>query len=632
MRIDLLARRWGGPDGGPDGMAVASAFLAWALAELGHEVRAYSATSSPAPWSHPRVAWRSRAPLVVPEDWSADLVISTVAPTWRRTAVAAATARASGRTLFWHHHGGVQEGHGCLFAAPPAVRPGAGWARSFVLAPSSWAAEIGAAAGRVGQEVLVADVAAAKGGHIALAVARELRELRWYALPGRGAPSDLAGWRQLPHATLAPGPQRPQDVLGRARVVLSPTRADVHPLVLVEAAVRGIPVVCSDLPGTRAAAGECGIYLPMGAPVAEWAAAVRAALGAAPEPLRLRPYREVVAEVLEQIGATSAPAKSARAAPQALPSVPAPAPVRHSARRSRPRVAILADVRTWCWARKSQALQRHLSGEFDVEVAYVLDRRPDPIPAADLYHTFEVFMAARVPAGRPYTTGITAHVWDGHLARFGEEGLRRIIHGARAFHANSVLLVEDTRRRFGIKSVYVPNGVDETFFHRTRPRAVADRLVVGFQGKPNPRKGHAIVVEACQLAGVELRDNVRTHRDALDAEGMREFYQDLHVLAVQSDMDGTPNSALEAAACGVAVVGNRIGNLPELIDGSNGILVERSAEDLAAALRSLSPARAVEMGAAARRTIEAAWTWRDLSQNYACMWREALAASDRRVA
>jgi hypothetical protein len=73
MRVDILARRWGGPDGGPDGMAVAASFLAFTLCQLGHEVRCYTAAAGDAPWRHPRATWHVRPSLVSPDDATADL-------------------------------------------------------------------------------------------------------------------------------------------------------------------------------------------------------------------------------------------------------------------------------------------------------------------------------------------------------------------------------------------------------------------------------------------------------------------------------------------------------------------------------------------------------------------------------
>ena len=300
MRIEILARRWGGPEGGPDGMAVACAFLAFTLAELGHEVRGYFGDKPAPAWGHPRIAWRHNPALIMPDDWLADLVVSTSQPTWRRTAAAAAEADARGRLVYWHHHSDVPPGYDCLLAAPPVVEGTPdGFVRRAVLPPSSWAVEAGGPRG--GEEVLVPGAGVAKGGHVARAVAWRCPDLGWYVLRGRCSGEDLLAWSSIPSATIAPGPMPPATFLGRARAVLAPTRFEVHPLTLVEAAVRGIPVVCSDLPGCRAALRSSARYVPPAAPAEAWQEALRAALGGRPRPLRLRPYRESVSRALEAL-------------------------------------------------------------------------------------------------------------------------------------------------------------------------------------------------------------------------------------------------------------------------------------------------------------------------------------------
>ena len=277
MKIDVLARRWGGPDGGHDGMAVAAGYLAATLAELGHEVRQ----------------------LGEPAGWSADLVITTVSPTWRRVAAEAQAQRALSRLVYWHHAGGLPPSFGCTLATPPAVDLSQDWRKIVILPPSSWAAEAGGDC--TGQEILVGGAGPAKGGHVALAVARLSPRLRWYVLPGRCSKADLAPWLALGRADVAPGLVPPSTFLARARALLAPTRFDVHPLLLVEAAVRGIPIVCSDLPGTRAAARESAAYLPMAASPDAWADALEKALRTPRPRLRLRPYREVVADALASL-------------------------------------------------------------------------------------------------------------------------------------------------------------------------------------------------------------------------------------------------------------------------------------------------------------------------------------------
>lgn len=277
MKIDVMARAWGGPEGASNGMAIAVAFFACTLARLGHEVRRTSAIA----------------------DGHADLVVTADSVTWKRTLAHAATHGQLERLVYWHHAGGVPQGHGRVLAAPPATPPQAGWSRHVVLPPSSWVAEAGGE--RTGGEIVVAGAGPAKGGHVALEVARRCPDLRWYVLQGRSAVTDRAPWQALPNAEVAPGVVEPSAFLARARAVLAPTRFETYGLTLVEAAVRGVPVVCTDLPATRSALGESAIYVPMQAPAEEWADALRSALSRELPRLQLRPYAEVVTEAVEQM-------------------------------------------------------------------------------------------------------------------------------------------------------------------------------------------------------------------------------------------------------------------------------------------------------------------------------------------
>jgi glycosyltransferase involved in cell wall biosynthesis len=294
-----------------------------------------------------------------------------------------------------------------------------------------------------------------------------------------------------------------------------------------------------------------------------------------------------------------------------------------------PRVLVLADVPNWAWARKAAALKRHLAGRIDVTVVHSTEAAANGVirrAAHDLYHTFEVCQVGVIPKDWPMTTGITAHVidtWESKKPGTVREWAARSI----GFHANSRMLQRELEAYLKRPVYYVPNGVDEEFFQRRRRRS-SSRLVVGYVARPNKRKGPEIVEEACRRAGVELRPVIRSWKNALTAEQMLEWYQDIHVLAVSSDMDGTPNPALEAAACECAVVSNRIGNMPEFIrDGVNGYLTERTVDGLAAALSSLAarPIEEVEaMGKAARATIIDDWTWKKRAVAYAEMWEKCL--------
>jgi phosphatidylinositol alpha-1,6-mannosyltransferase len=94
----------------------------------------------------------------------------------------------------------------------------------------------------------------------------------------------------------------------------------------------------------------------------------------------------------------------------------------------------------------------------------------------------------------------------------------------------------------------------------------------------------------------------RTRRGGLDVEGLGMVY-------------------LEAAACGLPVVGGTSGGAPEaVLDGITGHVVEpRSPEAVAAALTGLldDPARAAEMGAAGRAWVEQRWSWTTVAATFA---------------
>jgi glycosyltransferase involved in cell wall biosynthesis len=96
---------------------------------------------------------------------------------------------------------------------------------------------------------------------------------------------------------------------------------------------------------------------------------------------------------------------------------------------------------------------------------------------------------------------------------------------------------------------------------------------------------------------------------------------------VSSETDGTPNGALEAAACGRPIISNKIGNMPEfIVDGYNGFLVPRNIEAYVEKLLYLKHNRThlVEMGKNARKTIETGWTWKIQAENYRKMFRSII--------
>ena len=137
-------------------------------------------------------------------------------------------------------------------------------------------------------------------------------------------------------------------------------------------------------------------------------------------------------------------------------------------------------------------------------------------------------------------------------------------------------------------------------------------------GKKDSGKGLHFLRSVCKDAGVLLTENQRNYTNALTKDEMRNFYNEGHVLLVASRSDGTPNPALEAAACGIPVITNRIGNMPEFIkDAKNGFFIDKGNPGVQRAeyvnklmwMRK-NPKKVKEMGESARQTVIKGWTWK----------------------
>lgn len=334
----------------------------------------------------------------------------------------------------------------------------------------------------------------------------------------------------------------------------------------------------------------------------------------------------------------------------------------------RPRILVVADTPGWAWGRKALEYERWLSGVFEVTVIYQIAGLPDDLSPFDLIHLFEVSQLRSIPEtySGPLVAGLTAMVWW----TWGEDRMRAWADRCSALHGNSRMLVHELQQ-FHSRVYYTPNGVDPMFWHRDQPRGMIIGPDRGFSvchvGKPNPRKGAALLIEACRRAEIPLYLCQRTSHIRLPWEDVREFYRRSWVHVSISDMDGTPNTALEAAACECAIISTPIGNMAEFIeDGVNGFLIgrellprpfrpwiaalvepqpeklpgfarwspaeildrrERLIADLGERLVWMRdhPAEAARMGAEARRTIRREWAWRRQVDHVARMWGEVLA-------
>jgi glycosyltransferase involved in cell wall biosynthesis len=136
---------------------------------------------------------------------------------------------------------------------------------------------------------------------------------------------------------------------------------------------------------------------------------------------------------------------------------------------------------------------------------------------------------------------------------------------------------------------------------------------------PNARfiiAGEGPLLKGLQELVCELRVDKAVHfAGFLNQIDLRKLFERSHLflhpseVAIDSNQEGVPNSMLEAMASGLPVVATMHGGIPEAVtDGLSGLLVpERDHQRLGNSLIALveDPARLLEMGKAASRTVAA---------------------------
>lgn len=184
-----------------------------------------------------------------------------------------------------------------------------------------------------------------------------------------------------------------------------------------------------------------------------------------------------------------------------------------------------------------------------------------------------------------------------------------------AIGANNNISLNQLKELYGGETFYAPRGVDDNIFYPTKKfeEKKPDDLTVVFVGKEgSPEKGHHIIKKACEIANVKFISNQRIYTNALTPDQMRDFYNKGDVYCVASTMDGTPNTALEASACGLVLVANRIGNMPDLIDNhKNGWLLDRKVDRYVHRLNWIknNQRKSWELGQKGREDLLRDWTW-----------------------
>jgi glycogen synthase len=114
----------------------------------------------------------------------------------------------------------------------------------------------------------------------------------------------------------------------------------------------------------------------------------------------------------------------------------------------------------------------------------------------------------------------------------------------------------------------------------------------------------------------------------LSSEQLKEQYSAANVFLFPSRHEGMPNAVLEAMASGLPVIATRIaGNEELVVDGETGKLV--ATEDVESLREALKPflvdaKMREQMGRAARRRVESAFSWNRVAEQYEIILEKAM--------
>jgi glycosyltransferase involved in cell wall biosynthesis len=293
-------------------------------------------------------------------------------------------------------------------------------------------------------------------------------------------------------------------------------------------------------------------------------------------------------------------------------------------------IHILYDVPGWAYWARAQALAKYAPAD----LAITSGACGDPLPAADVVVLLAYGACAQVRQEIERRTPRPKLI-VGYNVGYGYR--RELLATCQAAADVVVLNNRDNWERCGRPpgTVWISNGVDRDVFRPRVPCARRPCKIISCGSQYHLRcnadlKGLRSHLEplagrlsrrrlACEWLLVNSVGPQRKTREEMVA-----WYNAARVYVVASSCEGTPNPALEAAACGCVVVATRVGNMPELIEnGVNGLLVERTVDALEAGV--LAAVEHYERMAPAMLARIASWDWRVRAEQYYALFRQVAA-------
>lgn len=295
------------------------------------------------------------------------------------------------------------------------------------------------------------------------------------------------------------------------------------------------------------------------------------------------------------------------------------------------RVRIVTDEARWCHFNRANILREYAPDDMAVEVVPFPKRyegdAPDLLCDYNYGHCEEVRQVVPHLKGWEQTILLVAfnRGWTDNPNYDRREYFYRARENAHAVLCNNVEFWKKAGELIGTYSI--SNGVDRRIFKPTVPMAERPAKVLwcGSEYHRETKNYDALLLplkERLEAGGIacDFRLTDPYGDGVLSQQEMADWYNSGSVYVCASNTEGTPNTALEAAACGCAIVTTSVGNMPELIQhGVSGFFCGPTLDSLERSIRLALIHR--ERWSAAMLEDIAGWDWKERAETFYALFR-----------